>query len=404
MANVNIENLTPTEKKFLEKATATPELTARQKLRAENLGKNIMKEKIPTVPTKVQTIYNENDIINLSMGKPNYLSVMAKKYRERPSRISTGIRELDLVSGGGWSSGLSVIAAAPNIGKTTILIQSACAMAQQGTAVVFITNDMRKEDLEAKVISQLSYQMRGEGCLRLSEITNGDKLSFADSHNEELSEALERTMKYLHIRDLIYDEDFDRFCGLQDGIDNKTRLQKIFEVYSSVYEKVIFIVDSLQQVAAYIDTGKNGVDTMLRIFKEFSATVPIVMVSTLNRNGYSKGGVREINMTDLKETGSLEYNTDLLLTMVPFGFGDEDNRENLKEFKSKDYRDVVITCKKSRDSKEMDMRMTLYAPGCTFIPFEEPKEETKQHKKGEKKSADNVAVPPASSMSWEFVM
>ncbi len=377
-----------------------PDITAREQLRVDNLIKNTVKEKIPTVPVKAQTIYKENDIIGLSMGKPNYLSVMAKKYRERPSRISTGIRELDIVSGGGWSSGLSVIAAAPNIGKTTILIQSACAMAQQGTAVVFITNDMRKEDLEAKVISQLSYQIKGEQCLRLSEITNGDKLSFADSHNEELSEALERTMKYLHIRDLIYDEDFDRFCGFSDSIDNKERLQKIFEVYSSVYEKVIFIVDSLQQVAAYIDTGKNGVDIMLRIFKEFSATVPIVMVSTLNRNGYKESG--EINMTDLKETGSLEYNTDLLLTMVPLGFVDKDNKEDLKEFKSKDYRDVMITCKKSRDSKEMDMRMTLYAPGCTFIPYEETKQSAVNNNSDN--DTDTTIDNAVNTVNWDFVM
>ncbi len=377
-----------------------PPLSDRDRVRLDNLINKTVKKDIVVVPTKAQTIYKENDIIGLSMGKPNYLSVMAKKYRDRPSRISTGIPELDLVSGGGWSSGLSVIAAAPNIGKTTILIQSAVAMAQNGTAVVFITNDMRKEDLEAKVISQLSYKLKGEECLRLSEITNGDKLSFKDKHNEELSEMLEKTMKYLHIRDLIYDEDFDRFCGFSDTIDNKTRLQKIFEVYSSVYEKVIFIVDSLQQVAAYIDTGKNGVDIMLRIFKEFSATVPIVMVSTLNRNGYKESG--EINMSDLKETGSLEYNTDLLLTMVPLGFIYKN--EDLKEFKSKDYRDVMITCKKSRDSKEMDMKMTLYAPGCTFMPYEEKENVDNKAKGADTPMNDDRTVPPASNINWGFVM
>lgn len=379
-----------------------PELTAREQLRVDNLIKSSIKEPIPTVPTRVQAVYKEEEVIGLSMGKPNYLSVMAKRYRERPSRVSTGIPELDFVSGGGWSSGLSVIAAAPNIGKTTILIQSACAMAQQGTAVVYITNDMRKEDLEAKVISQLSYQLKGEGCLRLSDITNGNKLSFEDEHNEELSETLERTMKYLHIRDLIYDEDFDKFCGVTENIDCRTRLQKIFEVYSSVYEKVIFIVDSLQQVAAYVDTGKNGVDIMLRIFKEFSATVPIVMVSTLNRNGYSKGE-GEINMTDLKETGSLEYNTDLLLTMVPLGFVDKTIDEDLKEFKSKDYRDVMITCKKSRDSGERDIKMTLYAPGCTFIPYEETKSKTVDTAPDKDTNTDRI-LQTVNTVNWNFVM
>ena len=391
-----------------EKAELTPEQQEVLKgLNAEcdRISKEMIRKGIMTVstPMKNQTLYSKEDIINLSVGRPNYLSIMAKKYREKPSRVSTGIPELDEVTGGGWvNCGISVVAAAPNVGKTTILVQSALKMAQQGTAVIFISQDMRKCDIESKIISQLSYSISGEECYRLSDITNRDVLSFDTEHNKQIAEMLENTLQHLHIRDLIEDEDFDKSCEGDLTQDGLSRLEKIFDKYTAVYEKVVFIVDSLQQVAGYLDSGKNGVDSILRVFKKWSSKVGIVLVSTLNRSGYSKDG-GEIQMVDLKESGAVEYNCDLLVTMVPLGFVDKSLNEDLKAFKSKDYRDVMITTKKSRDSKELDKPMTLYAPGCTFIPYE-GKVNTDNAKSGKSvkpnNSGENINLPPIDSLNW----
>lgn len=391
----------------VETKTVQGELTPEQQetlngLNAEcdRISKDMIKRGIMTVPTpmKNQTLYSKEDIINLSVGRPDYLSILAKKYKDKPSRVSTGIPELDYVSGGGWcANGLSILTAQPNIGKSTILIQSAVKMSQQGTAVVFITNDMRKIDLESKIISQLSYSISGEDCYRLSDITNRGVLSFDTDHNKQIAKILETTLQHLHIRDLIEDEDFDRSCEGDLTQDGLSRLEKIFDKYTAVYEKVIFIVDSLQQVAGYLDTGKSGVDSILRVFKKWSAKAPIVLVSTLNRSGYSKEQ-GEVNMCDLKESGALEYNTDLLLTMVPLGFVDKTVNEDLKAFKSKDYRDVMITCKKSRDSSERDQKMTLYAPGCTFIAYKEKENSNKSNNKDN--AEKGVNLPPATSLNW----
>lgn len=372
---------------LIEKVAKIEELEFESKGLLETIPKPV------PVPLKNQTLYSQEEMTNLSMGKKGYFNIMAQKFRDKPSRVSTGIPELDEVTGGGWyANGISVLTAMPNLGKTTILLQSAVRMAQQGTAVVFITNDMRKIDLESRIVSQISYSYKGEDCLRVSDITNSDKLLFCTDHNQIIAETMEKTLKYLHIRDLIEDEDFDKSCEGDITQDGLSRLEKIFDKYTAVYEKVIFIVDSLQQVAGYLDNGKNGVDSILRIFKKWSSKSPIVLVSTLNRAGYSKE-TGEINMADLKESGSLEYNTDLLVTMVPLGFVDKSLNEDLKAFKSKDYRDIMITIKKSRDSKEVDKPMTLYAPGCTFIPYQ-------NNENSESKKVVDVELPPANSLNW----
>lgn len=327
--------------------------------------------KIIEVPTKNNPYYKDENVRRFAVGSPNYLSKLADRIKDRPGKISTGIPDLDYVCGGGWASGLNAVAAAPNVGKTTILIQSACAMAQQGTAVVYITNDMRELDLTAKVLSQISYSLVGEDCLTIGKILNNNALSQDTDHVKAVLKNTQNTMQYLHIRDLIYDTDFDSACNKDLTLQGMDKIERIFNVYCNTYEKVIFFADSLQQIAGYIGGGKEGVDTQLRQFKQLSRkyNVPIVMISTLNRTGYAKQG--EINFSDLKESGSIEYDCDILLTMVPrFALMPEPDMD-LKTFKQSDKRDIVISCKKSRDSAERDKTMTLYAPGCTFIPYAE---------------------------------
>ena len=192
-------------------------------------SKGLLEPTAKPVPMKNQTLYSKEEMINLSMGRKGYLNIMAQKFREKPSRISTGIPELDEVTGGGWSAnGLSVLTAMPNLGKTTILLQSAVEMAKNGNAVVFISNDMRKIDLESRIVAQISYSYKGEDCLKVSDITNSDKLSYWTDHNQIIAETMEKTLKYLHIRDLIEDEDFDKSCEGDLTQDGLSRLEKIF--------------------------------------------------------------------------------------------------------------------------------------------------------------------------------
>ena len=91
----------------VETKTVQGELTPEQQetlngLNAEcdRISKDMIKRGIMTVPTpmKNQTLYSKEDIINLSVGRPNYLSILAKKFKDKPSRVSTGIpegREMD---------------------------------------------------------------------------------------------------------------------------------------------------------------------------------------------------------------------------------------------------------------------------------------------------------------------
>lgn len=403
----NFDNFTPPENVLFGGGVELPESNA-EEVQEQNEGLEVS---VKEVPTKNNPIYSDQSVKRYSVGSPSYLSTLADRIGKAPSKISTGIPELDYICGGGWSSSMSCVAAAPGTGKTTILIQSAVRMAQQGTAVVYITNDMRELDLVAKVISGISYELEGEDCLTIGDILNRGALSSDTDHIKKVMEKVEKTLPYLHIRDLIFDTEFDKACDYDPNIANMDKIERIFHVYCNTYEKVVFIADSLQQIAGYKGSGKEGVDTQLRQFKQLSRkyNAPIIMISTLNRTGYSKQG--EIVFSDLKESGSIEYDCDTIVTMLPRFVVKPDLNMDLKAFKKSSKREVVLNCIKSRDSAERDITMTLYAPGCTFIPYiEEDSEgednEEKQSAKEKRATGKNTPspiMPPLGHTDWSNV-
>jgi len=62
--------------------------------------------------------------------------------RTEPPRIETGVAEFDRVTGGGFVTGSAVLVGGdPGIGKSTLLLQAAAALARRGAAVVYVSGE-----------------------------------------------------------------------------------------------------------------------------------------------------------------------------------------------------------------------------------------------------------------------
>jgi replicative DNA helicase len=364
-------NLSALAKKEQVEVNSKEEVTINKENKAEEIKVNT--SEVIKAEYQEECGYNIETLENLSIGSSKYLDKLANRIKDRPARISTGIKELDEVTGGGWPCGISTVAALPNLGKTTILIQSAAAMAMQGVAVVYITYDMREIDLTAKVISHTSYKLFKEDCYTISDILNKNVLGEGNDKSKAVIKEVARTQKYLHIRDLIYDPEFNAMCNTNDELKGLSNIERIFQVYCSIYKKVVFICDSLQQMAAFTkgNSGKEGVDKQLQEFKGLSTfyEVPVILISTLNRGAYNKN--LEIEISGLKESGSIEYDSDLILGLLPKLQYEGKFDMTMDQFREQESRNVIIKCIKSRDSGYKQKTMTLYAPGCSFIECKE---------------------------------
>ncbi len=77
----------------------------------------------------------------LATGKPANLANLSGK-AEDAVRIISGIKELDRVSGGGFVKGSTLLVGGdPGIGKSTLLLQAASALANRGRSIIYISGE-----------------------------------------------------------------------------------------------------------------------------------------------------------------------------------------------------------------------------------------------------------------------
>jgi KaiC/GvpD/RAD55 family RecA-like ATPase len=327
---------------------------------------------IPTAEYQDECDYDIRLFENLSVGGLGYLHKLCRRLQDRPAKVPFGVSALDEVTGGlSLSASIVTVAASPNVGKTTILVQSASEMAKQGIMVVYLSFDMRETDIVAKVISHISYELYGEDCYTLNDILDKNILNDGSEKSIKVLEKVAKTQRYLAVRDLIYDPEFDAYCNSISGMSELNRIQRIFHLYCSIYKKVVFIVDSLQQVApSQKGNSMDSVDRQLREFKELSTVydVPIILISTINRSSYSSN--KDLDMTALKHSGSIEFDSDVVIILQP-AFIKEGKEISMDDFRASDYRDITVKNIKSRTCGYKEVTATLFAPGCTFIECKE---------------------------------
>jgi len=101
-------------------------------------------------------------------GRPVELLTLAGE-TETAARVTTGIAELDRVTGGGFVMGSAVLFAGdPGIGKSTLLLQAAAALANQGKRVIYVSG----EEAVAQVRLRAQRLGLGESPVLLASETN----------------------------------------------------------------------------------------------------------------------------------------------------------------------------------------------------------------------------------------
>ena len=258
--------------------------------------------------------------------------------------LLTGIEAIDKALGGGiLSPGLTVLGAAPGIGKTTLALQIAQHIAKMEPTrkVLFFSLEMAVQALIPKI--QACWRRAAE-CARaaaLSEqIENMEKASgvenaanSAEIEDAEVSEGIEDAASVAAAADAEGVEDMQTPIGpLPDNffiIDDRTprpmgEAAWSAPAISSVVRQIVksqdknaprpfVIVDYLQ----FIPPTKEGVEERIRVneaLQEFSGITDraaVLLISSLNRSAYN----RPISEEAFKETGLIEFSADVLLGM-----------------------------------------------------------------------------------------
>lgn len=282
----------------------------------------------------------------------------------------TGFHAFDEAIGGGLPTGLVTLGAISSMGKTTFAVQMSDQIAASGRGVLFVTIEQSARELTAKSLSRLTATLPGGDTEAASagEILDPKRrAAWSLLKTQQLAGACEEYERaiaaHMHIMEGVKQpsaSDVDTLARRMAAHDGKP--------------PVIFI-DYLQLLAAPSerDTDKQTTDKNVMALRQLARELqtPVVVISSLNRSSYSTG----VTLESFKESGAIEYGSDLLLGLQPwhmsYDLQDVDekkakgkSRELLGKHKSADVRACELTILKNRSGKVTDegIAFTFDAP------------------------------------------
>ena len=274
------------------------------------------------------------------------------------------------------TDGLYILGAISSLGKTTFALQIADHVAESGRDVIIFSLEMSRKELIDKSICRMIFSdwIQGKNprsILESNEIDNKTlnlgQISAPNSLNiseEKLSQLETKTGQYF--------QTIAKRTSIYESVGNVGVTEIAERVNKYVYysgNKPLVIIDYLQLLAP-IDphfTDKQNTDKNVLELKRLSREleIPIIAISSLNRANYNE----PISMAAFKESGAIEYSSDVLLGLQLAGAGDKDF--NVDMAKSQEPRQIELKILKNRRGKTGDsINFEYYASRQFFRELE----------------------------------
>ena len=237
-----------------------------------------------------------------------YLAVVGERWERKGGGISTGFPDLDRRLGGGLAEGsLVILAGRPSMGKTTLALQIAYNAADHGSTALVCSQEMQDTQLIDRAVAFV-------GRVPLAKLLTGEGMT-ADDH-DKYQAALSR----ISAAPLFLDEQ-----GALKPADVRRKARKV----KNKRGLAVLVIDYLQLMVGDKD-GENRTREMTQITQDLKALAKelsccVIALSQLNRQVESRPNKRPI-MSDLRESGSIEQDADVILAPYRDEYYNADSR------------------------------------------------------------------------------
>lgn len=283
----------------------------------------------------------------------------------------TGFDDLDIHLGGGLHEGLYVLGAISSLGKTTFALQLADQIAMGGQEIIFFSLEMSKYELIAKSISRHSYQIsrvtrKKDDKVYLAKNTkqilnNRYYISYGEDEKQIIKRAIDEYEKSAS-RIFIYE---GRYKGERLTVEHIREIVK--QHIKNTGQKPVVFVDYLQIIAnknTYA-TDKQNTDVNIFELKEISRDykIPVFVISSFNRDNYNE----PVSMQSFKESGAIEYSSDVLLGLQYSGMDYRDGENTTARNKRlRELAKDIFRKKSDRERISVDLKCLKHRNGCQF--------------------------------------
>lgn len=261
--------------------------------------------------------------------------------------ISTGFPMLDEALDGGLYEGLYIVGAISSLGKTTLVTQIADQVASKGHDVLIFSLEMARSEIMAKSISRhtiMEVLQKGEdtkNAKTVRGVTSGNRYEkYSNTERELIKNAVQTYSGYA------------KHVYITEGVGDlgAQQIRETVEKHKRYTGNTpLVIVDYLQILAPYNEraTDKQNTDKAVMELKRISRDfkTPVIGISSFNRDNYNNA----VSMQAFKESGAIEYSSDILIGLQLKGAGDKDFDPT--EAKKKNPREVELVILKNRNGQ-----------------------------------------------------
>lgn len=225
--------------------------------------------------------------------------------RPRTDGIKTGITNLDLVTSGLKPGQLVVLGGRPSMGKTAFALSVVRNAAQTGRTVAVFSLEMTREEVCHRILADLSRVM-------LAKIA---------THTLDRNEftAITAAANAMHKYRIFVGENADNLGGVCRQIKHQHGLDLV-------------VVDYLQLMATRARSREQEIATLSRQLKLLAKQLgcPVLVLSQLNRD-LEKRACKRPSMSDLRESGAIEQDADIVLLLWRPGYYDDEADQTAAE-------------------------------------------------------------------------
>ncbi len=250
--------------------------------------------------------YSERELLNIAEGhiKKETVKLLktaieqieeAGKREDSLSGVPSGFTRLDRLTSGWQKSDLVILAARPSMGKTAFVLSMARNMAvDHSRPVAFFSLEMSSIQLVNRLII-------GETHLASDKIRTGRLENYEWEQLEYKIKDLEKAPVYVDDTPAISIFEFRAKCR---------RLKQKYDIQAVV-------IDYLQLMTGSKESGsrEQEVSNISRSLKSVAKEldIPVIALSQLNRSVEMRSGNKRPQLSDLRESGAIEQDADLVL-------------------------------------------------------------------------------------------